>query len=152
MPLGRPGQPLTSSLGVDGHFLRSRPQLSRLPVCRLRVAAWSRRILALPLSVPMGARTPPAGRLRWGRQAPAAPKDPEPAAAACEGAPGGSGRRREEPAACVRWLEWERAAIAAAGGGGLGSGLRRAMTKGKKCFVTAAGHMAQGQWSGAGNW
>lgn len=50
---GRPGPAsLTSSAGVDGHFLRGQPQLSRLPVCRVRVPACSSR--ARTPSVPMG--------------------------------------------------------------------------------------------------
>lgn len=46
---------LTSSLCVDGHFFRRRPQLSRFPVCRCRVLARARSAPAARLSVPMAA-------------------------------------------------------------------------------------------------
>lgn len=53
----RPSAPtvLTSSLCVDGHFFRRRPQLSRFPVCRCRVLARARSAPAARLSVPMAA-------------------------------------------------------------------------------------------------
>lgn len=55
----RPSAPtvLTSSLCVDGHFFRRRPQLSRFPVCRCRVLARARSAPAARLSVPMAAAT-----------------------------------------------------------------------------------------------
>ena len=46
---------LTSSLCVDGHFFRRRPQFSRFPVCRCRVRARARSALAARLTVPMAA-------------------------------------------------------------------------------------------------
>lgn len=46
---------LTSSLCVDGHFFRRRPQLSRFPVCRCRVLARASSAPAARLSVPMAA-------------------------------------------------------------------------------------------------
>lgn len=53
---GGPGPTaLTSSLCVDGHFFRRRPQLSRFPVCRCRVLARARSAPAARLSVPMAA-------------------------------------------------------------------------------------------------
>lgn len=56
---GLPREPrvaaLTSSLCVDGHFFRRRPQLSRFPVCRCRVLARARSAPAARLSVPMAA-------------------------------------------------------------------------------------------------
>lgn len=45
----------SSSLCVDGHFFRRRPQLSRFPVCRCRVLARARSAPAARLSVPMAA-------------------------------------------------------------------------------------------------
>lgn len=60
-PLPNPQPPgsaptvLTSSLCVDGHFFRRRPQLSRFPVCRCRVLARARSAPAARLSVPMAA-------------------------------------------------------------------------------------------------
>lgn len=46
---------LTSSLCVDGHFFRRRPQFSRFPVCRCRVRARARSAPAARLSVFMAA-------------------------------------------------------------------------------------------------
>lgn len=56
-PAACPGSPasLTSSLCVDGHFFRRRPQLSRFPVCRCRVRARASSAPAARLSVPMAA-------------------------------------------------------------------------------------------------
>lgn len=48
-------QSRSSSLCVDGHFFRRRPQLSRFPVCRCRVLARARSAPAARLSVPMAA-------------------------------------------------------------------------------------------------
>lgn len=54
---GLPRSPasLTSSLCVDGHFFRRRPQFSRFPVCRCRVRARASSAPAARLSVPMAA-------------------------------------------------------------------------------------------------
>lgn len=54
-PRGSASTVLTSSLCVDGHFFRRRPQLSRFPVCRCRVLARARSAPAARLSVPMAA-------------------------------------------------------------------------------------------------
>lgn len=48
-------QSRSSSLCVDGHFFRRRPQFSRFPVCRCRVRARARSAPAARLSVFMAA-------------------------------------------------------------------------------------------------
>lgn len=70
---------LTSSLCVDGHFFRRRPQFSRFPVCRCRVLARARSAPAARLSVPMAAATG-GGQAEMGPQAgkKAAPQTPCP--------------------------------------------------------------------------
>lgn len=66
-------QSRSSSLCVDGHFFRRRPQLSRFPVCRCRVLARARSAPAARLSVPMAAatrgdRAAPGPRREGGRE------------------------------------------------------------------------------------
>lgn len=52
---GQRSPALTSSLCVDGHFFRRRPQFSRFPVCRCRVRARARSAPAARPSVSMAA-------------------------------------------------------------------------------------------------
>lgn len=113
-------QSRSSSLCVDGHFFRRRPQLSRFPVCRCRVRARARSAPAARLSVPMAAaalRGPGsdgAAEGRAGRRLPGRARCPRPerrargcrlraATARCALGPEEAGRRRRGGPGGWRW-------------------------------------------------
>lgn len=104
---------LTSSLCVDGHFFRRRPQFSRFPVCRCKVRARARSAPAARLSVSMAAadgRGEAALGPRAGKEAAPQIRCPRPESRARGCPPREAGPRpalgpEGGPAAAERWPE-----------------------------------------------